>query len=492
MKRTSCPEHYIPPTRKEVIEACEQGEVKNKAPDFVIDLCQAMAGGEILPDTVIREKVRQEIERAGFPTRMNECDGPPTYCSRLTGMMANTPQLVIDADTDKYVNFHRKVSTMIQQSLDMMPDVPGINPKDKAINLLKLIQKKNPPNNSKGKNPPPPPGGGGGGGGPGGGGGIGSGDPSEDSTEDEMDALPNMEGSNGLLKDIKEILDEVNELNDQELDMMSGEDKKPEDTNNPATAQQTKACKRMKVAEDMRNADKTILMVARKLNEFSKLKSKSEMRFRKDLEGETIVYRPMDDITELPRIRPSSWATYVKSPTLFKYNALTGNLRVTERGNFTHYKQLLYMIIDCSGSMGGERYWKAGGVLMNRLKAVVKGDAQLVWRLFDDKVYKEHYARTAKDAYASLDYMRNGKNYGGGGTDFDVALSAAAISIRENIAAHNFIKPEIMIVTDGDGQTNFRKSDLEGCVVHAVCVCDAINASLQRLTKETGGIYTHC
>jgi uncharacterized protein with von Willebrand factor type A (vWA) domain len=473
MRRTTCPSNYIPPSDEEIRADCKEHKIKRSAPDFVRDICQVMAGGSLRPLTEISEDVTREVENYGFPQRQGDV-GNVTYRSVKTGLTAATPRDVMDLDIDKYVKFHTKTSGMIQQVQGMMDDVPGTCPKEKAINLLKLIQKQNESKGkcNKGK----------------GGGGQGDGT----SSSEEMDALGDMEDYMDTKEKIEEVLDQVNNLNDQELDMMAGQSDDPEDINNPARKQQSKANKRMKVAENMQQSDKTILEVARKLNEFSKLRSKTEIKFNKDLEGETIVYRPMEDITELGRIRPSAWSVYAKAPNLFKYQALTGNIRVRERGNFTHYKQLLYMIIDCSGSMGGERYWKAGGVLMNRLKAVVKGDAQLIWRLFDDKAYEEHYAKTVADAYTGLDFMRNGKNFGGGGTNFDVALKSAAKSIRDNIAKHGFIKPEIMIVTDGDGHTDMTKKTLDNCVVHAVCVTESVNHSLVRLTKETGGIYTHC
>ena len=464
MRRTTCPDNYIPPTDEEIKADCKEHKIKRSAPDFIRDICQMMAGGSLRDLNDIKLDVVKEVENSGFPTRVGDSK-TPQFRSSKTGTIAASPRKVMDLDIEKFTKFHIKTSSMIQQVQPMMEDVPGVCPKEKAINLLKLIQSN----------------GGGKGGGKGG-----------TSSEDEMDALGDIDNYMDIKKQIEETLDEVNQLNDQELDMMAGKSDDPDDINNPARKQKSKADKRMKVAENMQESDKTILEVARKLNEFSKLRSKTEIKFNKDLEGETVMYRPMEDITELGRIRPAAWSVYAKAPNLFKYHALTGNLRVRERGNFTHYKQLLYMIIDCSGSMGGERYWKAGGVLMNRLKAVVKGDAELIWRLFDDKAYEEHYAKTVEDAYAGLDYMRNGKNFGGGGTNFDIALKSAAVSIRENIAKHGFIKPEIMIVTDGDGQTAMTKKSLDNSVVHAVCVTGSVNQSLVRLTKETGGIYTHC
>ena len=472
MIRTICPDNYIPPTREEIDAECADKKVKQSAPDFVRDICTIMAGGRTKNHAELIQGVEQDVKKLGFPQRFSS--GNKTSYFSKTGNQGATPQQVIDADNAKYMKFHRQVLGMIEKTQDMMKDVPGGTPFEKSINLLKLIQAQQPP--------PPPKGGGGGGGGGGG----------EQSTDDEMNALGDMSDTDALKKKIENVLDTVNSLDDQELNMMSGTDDDDKDSNNPARLQDAKAMRKMKVAEKMDAGDSIIMEVARHLKEFSKLKSKIEIKFHKDLEGETVTYRPMENLGEIGRLRQSDWSMYAQAPSLFKYKALTGSLRVRERGNFTHYKQLLYMIIDCSGSMGGERYYKAGGVLMNRLKAVVKGEAELIWRLFDDRAYEEHYAKTVEDAYASLDFMRNKGNFNGGGTNFDVALQAAARSINANVEQHGYIKPEIMIVTDGDGRTNFKKNDLKGCVVHAVCVCQARNSSLLRLTQETGGIYTHC
>ena len=484
MLRTKCPANYIPPTGEEIANECQEHKIKQSAPDFIKDICQMMAGGSLKSLDTITEESTAEVLKKGVPQKTYR-GANASYSSSL-GNTGPTPQQVIDADIAQYTKFHTKVSGMIERTISMIDEVPGCTPLEKSINLLKFVQK-NQPKPQKGKGPPNP-----GGGGQGSGQGNGDADDDPQSTEEEMEALEGMDDFMKGAKKLEQTLKDINELNDNELDMMSGEPQDPEDSNNPALQQKKKAAKKMKVAEDFTKADSTILDVSRKLNEFSKLKSKAEIKFTPNLEGETVIYRPMVDLMELNRVRQASWAIHAKAPTLFKYQALTGQLSVRERGNFTHYKQLLYMIIDSSGSMGGERYWKAGGVLMNRLKAVVKGDAKLIWRLFDDVVYEERYAQTVEDAYKGLAFMRDNANFHGGGTNFDAALSAAAKSIKHNIAKFGYIKPEIMIVTDGDGETCFTKKDLEGCVVHSVCVTPSRTPSLVRLAKETGGIYTNC
>lgn len=480
MLRTKCPNTYIPPTKKEIDAECNDSGVKQSAPDFVRDVCQIMAGGNLKTPGEMKMEIQKEVAGMGFPIKVGATHaGKLTYRSRTKlGTTGPTPKEVIDEDESRYLKHHMKVASMINHAVSRMEGVPGCTPLEKSINLLKLIQAEKPKEEKGSKK-------------------VGKVQPGEgegegQSTEDEMDALGEIDNPKETMEKIVEKLKAVDELGDAELDMMAGKDEKDEDPNNPALRQKRKAKKKMKVAEDMTPADKTILEVSRHLNEFSKLKSKVEIKFTPDLEGETVVYRQMQDLGELNRIRPAEWAMYTQSPNLFKFKALTGQLRVRERGNFTHYKQLLYMIIDASGSMGGERFYKAAGVLMNRLKAVVKGDAQLIWRLFDDNVYEEHYAKSVEDAYRDLAYMRDANNFHGGGTNFDVALTDAAVSIDRNIKEFGYIKPEIMIVTDGDGHTCMTKRDLKGCVVHAVCVCEAVNSSLKCLTKETGGIYTHC
>jgi uncharacterized protein with von Willebrand factor type A (vWA) domain len=65
-----------------------------------------------------------------------------------------------------------------------------------------------------------------------------------------------------------------------------------------------------------------------------------------------------------------------RSPTLFLYRTVTNQLPVRERITRNEYKQAIYILLDGSGSMkSGKKHWKATGVVMHELKAVLSGDA---------------------------------------------------------------------------------------------------------------------
>jgi len=48
--------------------------------------------------------------------------------------------------------------------------------------------------------------------------------------------------------------------------------------------------------------------------------------------------------------------------------------------------------------MSGKKHWKATGVVMNRLKAVLSGDAEVYLSVFDTKMTTVHHAGTPAEA----------------------------------------------------------------------------------------------
>lgn len=123
---------------------------------------------------------------------------------------------------------------------------------------------------------------------------------------------------------------------------------------------------------------------------------------------------------------------------------------------------------------------------MNRLKAVIGGEAELYVRLFDTQLRQEHHAGTPTEAKQIVRHFTE-KNYSGGGTDISGCARAAQKRIEEIIAAGATYRPELVIITDGDDQINLTTKDFSGTKVHAFVVeCD--NKALTDLAIATGGV----
>ena len=135
----------------------------------------------------------------------------------------------------------------------------------------------------------------------------------------------------------------------------------------------------------------------------------------------------------------------------------------------------------------GERIAKAGGVLLNRLKAVMAGEAEVYFRFFDGSPRQEHHAATPEQAKALMSHVLERSNFSGGSTDIRAAVRAAVERIEELLASgEQLYKPEIVLVSDGEAAVPSRE-DLGGVRLHVFNV-ECAQAELVELARSTGGV----
>ena len=231
-----------------------------------------------------------------------------------------------------------------------------------------------------------------------------------------------------------------------------------------------------------------IASISRMLSNLSAMKASKKKEVKADPDGRDVRYRSMQDLTELPRMGAGDRALLAKNKTLFYHRVANRAVQVRERITITDQKQLLYLLLDCSGSMGEDGFATAGGALMNRLTAVVKEEAELYWRLFDVDVHKEHYASNKEEARKSMDVLRRG-SFSGGGTNIQRAITAACDRIEELTDGNSKLgKPQVLIVTDGEDGVN-ADMELKGITVHVLLANKGSNESLEKLAKKSGGLF---
>ena len=155
-------------------------------------------------------------------------------------------------------------------------------------------------------------------------------------------------------------------------------------------------------------------------------------------------------------------------------------------------QQLLYLMIDSSGSMRYEdNISKACGILFNRLKAVVEGNAQVYFRFFDTDLSDEHYAHdeeTAKEAMRTI--SKHG--FSGGGTAIVESARTCLDRIRDIMESkeHDLAVPELIIVSDGmDSVDELSASEFMsvGTKMHAF-ILGYENKPLMDIARQTGGV----
>lgn len=161
-------------------------------------------------------------------------------------------------------------------------------------------------------------------------------------------------------------------------------------------------------------------------------------------------------------------------------------LVVSEKVKPVERKQILYMLLDDSGSMSckvKQTYVRA--VLLNRLEAVVDGKAELKFCLYESKRYNFHEVKDIK-ASQKLYKEISLKRPRGGGTYIGNVLQETINEIHNLPGYH---EPEIMIVCDGDDHVDPDSLDYKGVRINAVLL-GTVNPGLERIAQETGGFFT--
>jgi hypothetical protein len=436
--RTKPAVFYLPPTREDMREMAKKCEVKRFSTDLVEDLCNLASGGEILPPSEYRQEVaRQAEKKLGVPDKDGEW--------KIQGGYTKSRSEAIADKTARRIKYQQNVCDFLRTvELDKFP---GRSPLEQAMNLLKLLSKKE--------------------------GGSGGGEDGE--------ALPifqDNDHSEEVGKDLNDLMDSVESLDEAEKELLKDDD------SSEMKNKKDDGLSKMKIAEDMNKAKEIWLKVSRQLDSLTRMRVSRSVRVKPDPAGDEVRSRPIKHFGEMNRMAKSEWAL----PSVYRaFRIVTHAATVRERVSREEKKQLLYIIIDVSGSMkDGDRISKAGGVLMNRLKAVVNGEAEIYVRYFDSELYEEHFARTAKEAKDLMELFRQ-KNFSGRSTRISDCSKVAVKRIEEIVAEGKTTKPELVVVTDGDDTITHAKEDMKGVKLHAFVV-ERSNSRLTDLALETGGV----
>lgn len=232
------------------------------------------------------------------------------------------------------------------------------------------------------------------------------------------------------------------------------------------------------------NQFKEIIKISRTLDKLSTLHVFRLSEPVPDPEGNEVRYRPMADLNEMARMPAGEWAL----PESYRlHRHITGQTQIREHVVRVEKKQLIYLLVDGSGSMGCDRRApKATAVLYNRVKAVFNGDAEVYFRFFEDRPLEEYHLDTKEKAKAAMQKILQAE-FPGGGTSIDTAVKAAVKRIQEIMEERSTHRPEIVIVSDGEDRICSKPKDLEQIRVHSF-TCDGSNPQLNQLALSTGGV----
>lgn len=129
-----------------------------------------------------------------------------------------------------------------------------------------------------------------------------------------------------------------------------------------------------------------------------------------------------------------------------------------------------------------------GSQVLNRLKAVLDGDAEVFVSVFDTNLSTVHRASTPEEARELIKKFADG-NFSGGGTDIAAAVRAAHKYIEDAIKAGDALyRPEIVVLTDEDTSiAALKPSEIPGTRVHGFAM-EVSNPVLVKLARSTGGV----
>ncbi len=278
-------------------------------------------------------------------------------------------------------------------------------------------------------------------------------------------------------KDGKEVAEELKEKIDC-LEKLDAIDEKELDVPQPAGGGLGARHLIDKVLALSKHAEYELIRVSQLLDTFPSMSTKKKRRASKSQEPTShIRTRSIRSLEELPKILHREHAL---PEELFWKRAVEKQVQRREYVKYEEQKQLIYILVDSSGSMdSGGRIQKAAGVVYNRLKAVLKDEAEIYIRFFDSSPKELQKATTAAEARQVLKGIKNKGAYSGGGTNFKAAIDTAVQDIHKD--KNRFHACDIVMVTDGEDQV--RDINLKGLDLHVFSV-GATNHGLKSLARK--------
>jgi len=283
---------------------------------------------------------------------------------------------------------------------------------------------------------------------------------------------------NSMIDKINDIFEDLESMDDVEKELIHPDGKSMDN-----------ALVEANIASDMVRGRHWWLKISRNLESLTRFRLTKSNKVEPDIEGEDIELRQIRGFEEMAKIPAMEYAL----PTTYRiFRVATRATHVHERVSHQDKKQLIYMMIDCSLSMKHlDRMHKAGGILMNRLKAVVSEEAEVHLRFFDYNVYDKRYvAETAEEARQIMKVFA-GTYPSGGGTDIAASLREGIKDVKNLMQQKTMLeRPEMVVVTDGDDNVEALNASMftrEKLRLHSFVV-QSDNQLLCQIARQTGGV----
>jgi hypothetical protein len=431
VRYTINPANFIPPTTKTVEHIARReglGELTQEEFDFVWDLLAKTAGAEV------REFDEIEAQADAAAHALSEAQAFIARQSIPSHM--NDWSLIRSFENDFHFYQHQRYDALVEVDLNQLP---GYNKPTQAVRLLWLFR--------------------------------------------AMQRLwvlhiIRIEFGISFVEALADAIVKVNNLSDKQMAMLEtfiGSDEPSEDA---ILLGLQLSVSGIQIAE--------MLRIARTLSELAELQGRAKLT--PDPNGEEMTLR---DIQELNELGKATQHAFTLPRRLRMQRAVSGELDVRNPRTRRAKKQLLFMVVDGSGSMlmdGALGASRAAGIVMNRLEAVINGDAELYLRFFDEELREqEFHADSPASARELMRIISDPAQYLGRRTEFSSTLTAASKRAEELLSARGLRDPEIVFVTDGEAPVP-ALSALNDKKLHAFQVGEEENTELSDLARRSGGV----
>lgn len=210
--------------------------------------------------------------------------------------------------------------------------------------------------------------------------------------------------------------------------------------------------------------------IARKLD--------TSLQFQPEQEGELspaptpadrLDVRPIRSLAELTRVLPSQ---QLLPDELFWAKAASGKLLMGEFQEPSPRRQVLYVLMDTSGSMGdpvrgqpNTSQWKirlASGIALAYLLLAMRRGNQYVLRPFDMMPHRAILARNKEEAMLAMTELLSA-SFSGGGTDISHAVGVAVddiVDLRSQSTRN--LWSDVLLITDCESSLRVCREDMDG------------------------------
>lgn len=171
----------------------------------------------------------------------------------------------------------------------------------------------------------------------------------------------------------------------------------------------------------------------------------------------------MTKIKRSEQVTRSAIADIAIDDDLFYGKFLNNDLMVKDYIRQRKVSQAFYVLVDVSGSMDGARAVFARSTVKELLRRVVNSGAKYFIRAFDDEVFDLHSATNKQEA-EKVDKYLSGIDFGGGGTNIQLAVETALRDIHKDKTKFEDI--DILLITDGEDQFHLKKEEMKGITLH--------------------------